>query len=239
LLFPRRAAVSLPDTYELNIGTSAPQSSVTIEAHQTAISHVKFVVTVQTKGPSIASEKTVDGGIDLGLPRDMQIATCKACVSQGYDQYAHAYLSLHFKVEPIRHETWTGTATFGLMGRRFPYQENGKTAEATLPAVSSSNLVNAAPAGNPSVHIKYVMAGASSYDWSGSLLPYASTTNMAEWADAAGPTPVAVRGENPSAQQSDDIRIFISGAFLGTAGGALVGAAQEVMNRRRLGTTTP
>jgi hypothetical protein len=61
------------------------------------------------------------------------------------------------------------------------------------------------------------------------------TGTTAQWQQdvASGDTPgrVAV-GINHSAQTRDDIKIFIAGALLGIAGGAIIAAVQEAMHLR-------
>ena len=103
---------------------------------------------------------------------------------------------------------------------------NGVNASAAIPEVLYRGL------GQPILLTLYHLRSASSYDWSAS--PVAAVTSAtAQWQQdvVSGDTPGrAAVGVDHSAQTRDDIKIFIAGALLGIAGGAIIAAVQEAMH---------
>jgi hypothetical protein len=105
---------------------------------------------------------------------------------------------------------------------------NGVNASAAIPEVLYGGL------GQPILVVSYQLRSASSYDWSASPTGAVSSTTAGWQQDlASGDTPgrTAV-GVNHSARTDHDIKIFIAGALLGVAGGAVIGAVQETMHLR-------
>jgi hypothetical protein len=90
--------------------------------------------------------------------------------------------------------------------------------------------------GQPKLLTLYHLPSASSYDWSGSQTALV-TSATAQWQTdvVSDDTPgQATVGVDHAAQQHDDIKIFIAGALLGIAGGAIIAAVQEALPSRDL-----
>jgi hypothetical protein len=124
--------------------------------------------------------------------------------------------------------TGTATADFFVKARSFGVTANGVNASAAIPEVLYAGL------GQPTLLTFYQLRSASSYDWSASPVAAVTGTTAAWQQDlASGDTPgrTAV-GIDHSAQAADDTKIFIAGALLGIAGGAIIGAVQEAMHLR-------
>jgi hypothetical protein len=106
---------------------------------------------------------------------------------------------------------------------------NGLNAAAVMPQVfyecscSGSSI--------PLLQVRYNLAGAGSYDWSSFPALQAGATGAA-WQEpvvADGDTPGrAALGVDDATQQRDNAFLFAAGAFIGTAGAALVAAITEV-----------
>jgi hypothetical protein len=122
----------------------------------------------------------------------------------------------------------TATAHLFVKAHSFGIASNGISTSAAIPEVLYQGL------GTPFLLTLYQIPSASSYDWSASPTSVVTGTT-AQWQQdvASGDTPgrVAV-GINHSAQTRDDIKIFIAGALLGIAGGAIIAAVQEAMHLR-------
>jgi hypothetical protein len=75
---------------------------------------------------------------------------------------------------------------------------------------------------------------ADSYDWIGGPPPYQLNGGGIAWRQSveAATQPVFVSGVNRHQQDVDDVRVFMAGAFIGVAGGAVVAALQECLNAR-------
>jgi hypothetical protein len=96
---------------------------------------------------------------------------------------------------------------------------------------------------NPNVTIAYTLP--RGYDWTGAPTPFylpdpywgepTRPTGALIWQEKASDlaNPVPVSGTDNSTASWDSYRIFISGALLGIAGGALVGAVTEVIHTKR------
>jgi len=120
----------------------------------------------------------------------------------------------------------TATADFFVKARSFGVTSNGVNATVVVPEVIYQGQ------GNPILLTAYRLRSASSYDWSSSPAA-AVTSTVATWQQdlASGDTPGrAAVGIDHSAQTNDDIKIFIAGALLGIAGGAIIAAVQEAMH---------
>ena len=122
----------------------------------------------------------------------------------------------------------TATADFFVKAPSFGIASNGISASVAIPEVLYQGL------GKPFLLTLYKLPSASSYDWSASPAAVVTSTT-AQWQDdvASGDTPGrSAVGINHAAQTRDDIEIFIAGALLGIAGGAIIAAVQEAMHLR-------
>jgi hypothetical protein len=85
------------------------------------------------------------------------------------------------------------------------------------------------------IDFSFAFPGASSYDWNQGPEPsVGSALGLSQpgvsWVVPPSSTVsdyVEVGGTDSGAQDEDTIRIFLAGAFVGIAGGALIGALQE------------
>lgn len=123
---------------------------------------------------------------------------------------------------------WTATADFFVKAHSFGVTSNGVTASAAIPEVLYQGP------GKLTLLASYNIPSAASYDWSS--FPIAAAKDFtALWQQnlVGGDTPgrVAV-GINHAGQARDDDKTFLAGALVGLAGGALIAAAQEVLNAR-------
>jgi hypothetical protein len=104
------------------------------------------------------------------------------------------------------------------------WDENGVTAESTLPALSFQDVGDV---GYGSLEAHYDVPGGSSYNWTDGPPP--SGLTWSESIDSAT-VPVDVTGSDDAVSQRDTLDTLICGALLGIAGGALVGALQELLH---------
>jgi hypothetical protein len=124
------------------------------------------------------------------------------------------------------------TAHVFVKARSFGVNSDGITAAAAIPAISfagskGANLIAA-----------YRIPSASSYDWSADP-PSRLSGSGAVWDETVTPGTIYSGGDTPgrvasginhAAQANDDTRIFVAGALLGLAGGALLSAVQEALH---------
>jgi hypothetical protein len=150
-----------------------------------------------------------------------------ACTVQSYGTTKASFWRKPLNFRTVN-STGTATADFFVKAHSFGVTANGVNASAAIPEVRYAGL------GQPVLVVTYQLRSASSYDWSASPTGTISST-AAGWQQdlTSGDTPgrTAV-GVNHSAQTGDDIKIFIAGALLGVAGGAVIGAVQETMHLR-------
>jgi hypothetical protein len=112
----------------------------------------------------------------------------------------------------------------------------GSSVAQFLPRLSRSSLFNV-------FTYETTLAGGSGYNWlSGPEPQCQATNNTCIWFEE--PTnppgtllyytpPTTATGLNHSAQDSETLRTFLSGALVGIAGGAFVGAIQEALHERQ------
>jgi hypothetical protein len=120
----------------------------------------------------------------------------------------------------------------------FDYDDTAATAE--LPAVQvaldQQFLIGA-------VEVHYTLPNASKYDWTTGQRPVTTTGNVLTWylnlqsqGAASGAIYQSVAssagGVDQSALQRQQFLIFVAGALIGLAGGALIGALQEFLDAR-------
>ena len=120
----------------------------------------------------------------------------------------------------------TASWDFEVHDTAFAWAANGLTAEASLPIVEFQDDGNTGY-GNVTVH--YRIPGGSTYDWNDGPDP-----DHLSWTEpvSSALTAVQVAGIDNRAADADTRDVLIVGILLGTAGGALVGAIQEVAHAR-------
>jgi hypothetical protein len=118
------------------------------------------------------------------------------------------------------------------------WSENGLNIEAYLPSVQlfKSDSGPSKPFGNPHVSIYYILSDAA-YDWTGGPSPQFTRALSSDPSHGVETdwelhkkdlgNPISVNGQDNSAATQDNLLIFVAGALVGIAGGALVGAIQE------------
>ncbi|HSS92234.1 MAG TPA: hypothetical protein VLL69_23230 [Streptosporangiaceae bacterium] len=155
--------------------------------------------------------------------RDCQPPACRV---QRAGMLSSSIWAKRLTFRPVTGPGATATADFFVKARSFGITTNGISASAAIPEVLYQG------SGKPILLTLYQLRSASSYDWSASPAAVV-TSSTAQWQQdlASGDTPSrAAVGVNHSAQTRDDIKIFIAGALLGIAGGAIIAAVQEAMH---------
>ena len=119
-------------------------------------------------------------------------------------------------------KTATASWDFEVRDTSFAWSANGLNAEAGLPVVNFQDNGNV---GYGNVTVTYGIPEGNTYDWNDG--PGADHLTWTEPASSAA-TAVQVAGINNSASADDTRNVLIVGILLGAAGGALVGAIQEI-----------
>jgi hypothetical protein len=125
--------------------------------------------------------------------------------------------------------TETASVSVTVKAQAFGDASNGLNAAAVLPQVLYQ-CSSCSGSSIPMLQVRYNLAGAGSYGWSSFPAQQAGATG-ATWEEpvvADGETPGRVAaGVDDLTQQRDNTFVFLAGAFIGTAGAALVGAITE------------
>jgi hypothetical protein len=149
-------------------------------------------------------------------------------------------------------DEWTAVLSLTLQGQDLAWAQNGLDLEAQLPVldVQTERPLSLTPpkpghpiaprfqaySGNPVVRIAYQVPGGASYDWTGGPPPISTgdPSGRAEWDEPlmALSSPVALSAVDNRTASMDSIWTLIAGTLLGIAGGAAVGAVQELTHRR-------
>jgi hypothetical protein len=227
-LYPRTADVPSPAFARLGLAATFPVAFIEYGVVQVSpqIAEIRISVTLPTGTlrPPAGARPAVLAVIP---PFGTGFRNCHppACTVQS-NRITKAYTwqkLLSFR--PVK-SAGTATADFFVKARSFGVISNGVSASAAIPEV-----IYEGP-GKPMLLTLYRLPSASSYDWSASPTA-AVTSSTAQWQQdlASGDTPGrTAAGINHSAQARDDIKIFIAGALLGIAGGAIIAAVQEAMH---------
>ena len=177
--------------------------------------------------------------LNLSLPHGATILDCRGCqtgslvvlpeqdstVQPNYGIPDATVLTASPPALPV-----TAAWNFEIHDTAFAWSANGLTAEASLPIVTFQNNGNT---GFGIVDVTYRIPGGTSYDWNNGPDPDHLT-----WTEpvSSATTAVQVAGNNNSSASRDTLQVLIVGILLGTAGGALVGAIQELARAESDGT---
>jgi hypothetical protein len=246
IIYPRRQAVYRPQYSTMSVESTAKITDLSFAVARHSANQLHLEMEVWTDAPtrpltSVAAE------IRLQLPAPLAPGSCKPpqCSSgkstQSYypgPPYYVTYVTNSFKKTSAG---WYWTDTFLVNAPLFGFDENGLDVEANLPEVQVLRLRNQ-PADNPSVDIVYFLQDPH-YDWNGGPSPSDITRDtihpqlgwLVDWDLTANQlsNPVSVSGTDNSNAAQDNFRTFASGALLGIAGGALIGAVQEATTSKR------
>jgi hypothetical protein len=232
-LYPRTNEPPSPAFARLAVSTTFPVAFIdyTVFQPSPSVAEVKIsvVLPVGTSGPPAGAPIP---SLALALPfgtdfRDCHLPACEIR-RKGITSVSVWIEPLNFRPEPG--SGWTAVAAFFVKASNFGVTSDGVNASAAIPEILYGG------GGQPKLLTLYHLRSASSYDWSGTQTALV-TSATAQWqtdvvsADTPGQAAVGV---DHAAQQHDDIKIFIAGALLGIAGGAIVAAVQEAMPSRDL-----
>ena len=230
-LYPRTTELPSPAFPRLAVSTTFPVAFIDYSVVQVspAIAEMKIsvVLPTSTQGPPAGAPSPV---LAVSPPFGTGFRDCHlpACIVKGHGITA---ASVWFERLNFRPETGSGAtavADFFVKAQSFGVTSDGINASAAIPEILYQG------GGQPILLTLYHLRSASSYDWSDSQAAEVTSTT-AQWQTDVGngdtPGREAV-GVDHAAQQSDDIKIFIAGALLGIAGGAIIAAVQEAMPSR-------
>jgi hypothetical protein len=182
-------------------------------------------------GPTSPPYEVAGSEVSVSLPVGATISHCHSCQSGSQPSLAErdstirpnpglpdaSVLTTTTPAFPV-----TASWNFEIHDTAFAWAANGVTAEASLPVINFQNNGNT---GYGNVTVTYRIPGGNNYDWNDGPDP-----DHLSWTEPVGAvsTAVQVSGTNNSAANSDTRNALIVGILLGTAGGALVGAIQEL-----------
>ncbi len=127
---------------------------------------------------------------------------------------------------------WEEDATIYLPGDKYGLAVNTRSAQVELPAVAGHHFSSVKSYTNDSYPVELVMKvpDLDKYAWTQGPEPLLTPNSVAEWNVTTNqPAPLIATAVNTEGQDTSDRDLFISGALLGVAGGALIGAIQEVV----------
>jgi hypothetical protein len=120
----------------------------------------------------------------------------------------------------------TASVSFLVEASDFGATSGGGTASAAIPEVQYNGP------GTPNLQVHYGLAHAIDYDWASFPTAFADDLH-ATWEErivgGEAPARIAV-GINHTEQSRNDLRIFVAGALIAIAGGALIACIQETLH---------
>ncbi|HEY1319114.1 MAG TPA: hypothetical protein VGF32_02655 [Streptosporangiaceae bacterium] len=229
-LYPRTNELPSPAFARLAVSTTFPVAFIeyTVFQPSPSVAEVKISVVLPTdSGPPAGAPLP---SLALALPfgadfRDCHLPACE--IRRKGNTSVSVWLEpLNFRPEPGSGST--AVADFFVKASSFGVTSDGVNASAAIPEILYGG------GGQPKLLTLYHLRSASSYDWSGSQTALV-TSATAQWQTDVVSTDTpgqAAVGVDHAAQQQDDIKIFIAGALLGIAGGAIIAAVQEALPSR-------
>jgi len=225
--------------------TPNPASTIVYVDTKIPVNYFKYQVNV--KGPGeysinvllLTSPASVAAGstatVDIFIPKGLQFGDCArlgfADCQRRPETGGMGGLPGVAGEWTIKPSATTGGAydlSVSVSGNNFGYTNDDVQESVAMPDVVFSNTQV-----NCELDIVYVaLPDSQSYDWS-SFPTALNTTSFASWieqvSNGIAPARIVV-GINHAAQERNDRYTFIAGAFVGVAGGALIGALQELMH---------
>lgn len=241
-LYPRRSAVYRPPPFQVKLLASEEIRGLLIYVRKLGANHFDLLINLETNVPELPQSKEY-ARIYLQLPVPVTRGSCmppdcRSRLSKSVTSYAERYDVAQFTDTFGRGATTSTSATnFRLVTPVFAWDENGVDIEAQLPSVQLLTAYPHQPIGNPNITVAYDLSGAV-YDWTGGPSPSyvipqdGPQVKATVWKLTSQEllNPMPVNGTDSSTAALDSFRIFLSGALLGIAGGALVGAIQEAIH---------
>jgi len=232
LLLPNQSQSPTPSSPIIYINTSLPIDYLKYQVNVEGPSKYQLSLLLETSSTNASGGN--DATVDISIPPGWQFGEC---VRLGLSGCQRRPVSGSMGGLPGSAGEWTtevGSTNTGpldlaitIMGTDFGYTANDVQESVAMPNVKFSNSVNC------EMDVVYVgLSGTESYDWS-SFPTTLNTTAYISWIEEVMNGIVPARsavGINHAAQSQDDHYTFIAGALVGVAGGALIGALQEIMH---------
>lgn len=236
LVIPREPPIYLPSGFTMQVIAEQPVTVTWVFLDNYAAHRYRLRVVVNTKTPKSDHESAT---VLLLLPSASRVLPCDKVITctgladvTAPDSCLPAVGCLRLAMGPSQSGSdWQGQVSIDIDAQRLGWDANGVAAEAQLPEVTVFDGNNSAP-GNGSVFVQYGVPMAQGYDWNGGLRPDGATGTDVSWTELATEAvhPAPVTATNPDTVQRDSFLVFLSGALLGIAGGALIGGLQEALN---------
>lgn len=234
-LYPRPDNISIPSYAIVRVISTFSISTIAYQVTPEGPAESEITITIRLPdGTPYPPVKAPAPYINLDLPPRFVFRSCPArnCSYYKYNEVYIWHQDLSFKPAPtsvgIGH---TGQAEVNIFVKAsdFGYASNGITAEAAIPQITYSGP------GSPGSYAEYDhITSPDYYDWSASPPLYVDHTTIS-WGEslAGGEAPAKVNiGINHANQTNSDRNIFVAGALIGLAGGALLSAVQEAFHAK-------
>jgi hypothetical protein len=222
-LYPSSTATSAPAYSRLSVLTNQRIVDVDYVAIQVKPTLAKIIVSVVRQLPA----KPI-----VGAPAPYLTLVVSPPVGTSFGSCYGGCAKVH---GPIPAFTWTvhlpfngayAAEAFFVKAKSLGVSDNGENALVAIPEFFYTGV------GSPEFLAGYDIPSAGSYDWS-ALPPAAFKGSAVGWTEPIiyydTPAKIAV-GINQSRQSSDNHLAFLAGALLGVAGGAIIGAVQELLS---------
>jgi hypothetical protein len=240
VLLPSGKPAPAPGSFGLVLSETTPVQSLNIRESQNPAGERVF--DFQVNGPVVHTAGVHDPSmlIDLSYPTDNTPSCDPAWCCFTFSN--HPYLPL--RVTLVDRNAGKGSTQYSARvifgGPPLGIDSDSTSATAELPTVQLP-LAQYVLIGAVEVH--YTLANAAAYDWTTGQRPVTTTgdtmtwyLNLASQNSSAGPVYEPIGSSagtvNQAALQHQQVLIFLAGALVGVAGGALVGALQEFLSAR-------
>ena len=249
LIYPSRPAIYRPQPFQIQVRASEKVTYLAVGVGKLSSGLFSLGIFIETTTPKHPQSK-VYAQVSLQLPAPVTTESCKlslGCSSDLVTEGLNAgqddveYSTDAFKPYPggPGGPARSTIAQFVVAAPVFAWNENGLDVEAQLPAVQLLTYYPHQSLSDPTIMVGYRISG-TAYDWAGGPAPsyvvrpplYANSAAVWQLPVQQLVNPIPVSGTDSSTATWDSLLTFASGAFLGIAGGALVGAIQVALDAK-------
>lgn len=253
-ILPVPSAVYLPNPYSIQVWRSYGLAAVRVDVLLQRPDQFEITIRLETLPPKKADAY---GMGELRLPSDVMVISCHptqslgvrviyprvndpGCIRPTRDPESDGpdleFVMTHFRPDPQENNSyWFDSVTVTVSASRFAFDSNGQETEAVLPALQADSLYPPQQKLAPTMGVRYEVPGASGYDWPLSVDGTGQderqiNSNSIQWTESApqAANVISIDASDKAAQENGQLFLFITGACVGFAGGALLAAFQAI-----------
>jgi hypothetical protein len=229
-IYPRRASVYRPQPFSVSVQEDGDVGGMMIDVYKKGSQFTLSVIPTYRSTNSVSYSDFL-----VALPSNAIPTNCRKPNCFVTKMFVNNIGTSNLVYAPNQINLFLSLT---LTNSTFGWNTNGLNLEGQLPEaqvyrgqggpVFGGSSFEGQPLSNASVSIQYQISSANTYDSTGGPEPAISELGDLWNVPASSLTsPIPISASDNSTANLDSLRVFVAGALLGIAGGALVGAIQE------------